>query len=259
MLRRHQGGAPEAGRGWRGGRGHRPGAALSVSEANGRVSRTRAVPSPRGPRSASRWGGWTLGRGIKAPAFRPAPTSGCSSPRPRPFSSGAAVQEPVFSIQPIQHQLDFCHLSFIPLYNGCVSGGGWPPGGPRTTEAPTATVSPPRDGTADAASSASPSAASGKPHAISLSLRGLLFQVRRAGASSELLSISAAPTASPSPAAAAQVITEPRETRPTVLPPREAADMFPTVNIFPTEVLKGPVLCLWKETSADNSGYGCGK
>lgn len=28
----------------------------SVSEANGRVSPTRAVPSPRGPRSASRWG-----------------------------------------------------------------------------------------------------------------------------------------------------------------------------------------------------------
>lgn len=37
--------------------------------------------------------------------------------------------------------------------------------------------SPPRDGTADAVSSLSPSEASGKPHAISLSLRGLLFQL----------------------------------------------------------------------------------
>lgn len=34
----------------------RPAPPGSVTEANGRVSPTRAVPSPRGPRSASRWG-----------------------------------------------------------------------------------------------------------------------------------------------------------------------------------------------------------
>lgn len=40
-------------------------------------------------------------------------------------------------------------------------------------------------------------------------------------------------------AAAAQVITRPRETRPGLCFLHKAADMFPTVNTFPTEDLKG--------------------
>lgn len=60
-------------------------------------------------------------------------------------------------------------------------------------------------------------------------------------------------------AAAAQVITEPRETRPGLCFLHKAADMFPTVNTFPTEVLKGPVLSLWKQLQTDNRVTGCGK
>ena len=52
-------------------------------------------------------------------------------------------------------------------------------------------------------------------------------------------------------AAVAQIIREPRETRPGLCFLLKAADMFPTVNTFPTEVLKGPVLGLWKQLQAD--------
>lgn len=68
---------------------------------------------------------------------------------------------------------------------------------------------------------------------------GSCFNSEKQGPSSEPRSVSTAPNTSFAQAAAAQVITEPRETRPGLCFLHKAADMFPTVNTFPTELLKG--------------------
>ena len=79
-----------------------PAPPLLLSEADGRVNPARAVPSPRGPRSASRWDKPTMGREIKELALHPAPNFGLFLSQGRSFSLWGSRPGSVFSIQQIQ-------------------------------------------------------------------------------------------------------------------------------------------------------------
>lgn len=135
----------------------------------------------------------------------------------------------------------------------------WPPRGRRGQRLRAATVSPPPKERLMLCHPLSPPRHQGSHMQYLFLSEGSCFNAEKPGPP---LSHSPSPQFPPpsfAPAAAAQVITEPRETRPGLCFPHEAADMFPTVNTFPPDVPKGPVLSLWKQLRTDNRVAGGGK
>lgn len=206
-----------------------PAPPLLLSEADGRVNPTRAVPSPRGPRSASRWDKPTMGREIiRNWRFTPPPTSGCFSPRAGPSRSGAAA--PGAYSPSNKFNADLAFVTFPSPHStadaeagvggGCVAPNG-PPLCPHPTMARLMLCHPRR-----------PPRHQGSHMQYLFLSEGSCFNSEKQGPSSEPRSVSTAPNTSFAQAAAAQVITEPRETRPGLCFLHKAADMFPTVIIL---------------------------